>query len=236
MALQTFNDIKTEVTVRLSVSTTMAFYTDAILNSDIDIAHRWASAYKLWPFTVRHDGSIAQTSATETYAIPADIVPNSIEFLQLGTFRHTKLNFEDYQIYREDFPSGQERIWSDFGGLLYINPMSDKTGTVDFWAHYIPAITTISDTVNTVFENAGSGSFGNEAIVNEVISYAMGREKKYNAVKEYHDKATEILDKAFATMALQRETYLTKNHDIFKRFDVLKGALREDLIKRDQFY
>ena len=53
--------IITEVVVRLGTDTTVAFYTDAILERWVDQAHRWAVGYKRWPFS---EGKVTTTYAT----------------------------------------------------------------------------------------------------------------------------------------------------------------------------
>ena len=170
----TLGDIISEVVVRLGTDTTVAFYTDAILERWIDQAHRWGAGYHKWPFT---EGKVSTTFTTtpEAKLYPEGWRSDSIRLLQVGTdtpSRLQKLTFEDYQIYRENNNTGTDRVYSDFAGEFYINPNVDLSGTTTLWGQYMPAPLT-GDTVFT-----GREDEGNEAIINEVMSYAMYREKK----------------------------------------------------------
>src|SRR3990167_5647277 len=187
----TQGDLITEVVVRLGTDTTVAFYTDSILERWIDQAHRWAVGYKRWPFS---EAKVTTTYATspEAKAYPEGWRSDSIRLLQIGSTtpsRLQKLNFEDYQIYREENSSGSDRVFTDFAGEYYVNPNVDLSGTTTMWGQYIPAALT-GDTLFTSREDEG-----NEAIINEVISYAMAREKKTQESLAYHKQATEILER-----------------------------------------
>lgn len=240
----TFYNIIDQTLVRLGTSTTVSnsAYTDAIMNNWAESAHRWASEYHLWPFVERPDSTQTWSSATEIYAYPSDFKTDTITFLQLGGKRHQKLNFEDYLTYREDFSTGQERVWADFGRNYYVNPNTDSSGTIQVWGIYTPAAWDFTDnTAKTVFSDADVS--GNEAMVLEMLSYAKTREGKLSRGRQsigegqsFHQQAEEILEKIWKRVEAKQFARLTKNRGMFKRFDVLKGALREDLIKRDQFF
>ena len=57
----TQGDLITEVVVRLGTDTTVAFYTDSILERWIDQAHRWAAGQHKYPFT---EGKVTTTYTT----------------------------------------------------------------------------------------------------------------------------------------------------------------------------
>lgn len=221
-------NIINEIVVRLGTDTTVAFYTDSILESWVDQAHRWAVAYKRWPFT---EGKVETTYATtpEAKLYPEGWRSDSIRLLQVGGKRIQKLNFEDYQIYREDNSTGTDKVFSDFVQEYYINPNIDVSGTTTMWGQYTPALLT----GNTLFTDREEE--GNEAIINEVISYAMIREKKTNESLAYHKKAQDILENVWKRIKDEQFAYHTKNRGIFERFDVLKGAMNDEILKRDQF-
>src|SRR3990170_5148363 len=130
----TISDLLQEITVRLGTDTTTAIYTDAILERWIDQAHRWAAGQHKYPFT---EGKVTTTYTTvEAKLYPEGWRSDSIRLLQIGTdtpARLQKLTFEDYQIYRENNPSGTDRIYSDFAGEFYINPNIDLSGTTTLW-------------------------------------------------------------------------------------------------------
>ena len=49
--MNTLGEIKAEVLVELGADTTVAYYTDTILDKWINKAHIWSSGYKKWTFT-----------------------------------------------------------------------------------------------------------------------------------------------------------------------------------------
>ena len=235
--LNTIGDIRDEVLVRLNASTTVAFYTDAILNDWVNQAYRWAAAMHKWPFTERRDNLTAWSSGTEDYAYPTDFKSDSIRILQVGTERLQKTNFDDYQIYREENSTGSDKIFSDLGRRYYINPFIDASGTITVWGQFTPAQLDFTDTpttTTTVFSNAEEE--GNEAVVLEIMNYAKLRENKVNEALLHHQRAQEVLEGIWQRIKDEQFSYQTKNRSIFKRINVLEGAIDDELLKRDQFY
>lgn len=230
-------EIINDILVQLGVSTTVAFYTDTILEDWTDKAHKWAAGYKKWPFT---EGRISTTyvadSATEVgFNYPEGWKPDSIRLLQVGGKRFKKTNFYKYQEFRENYSSDTEKIFSDNGNLYFINPNADVSGTTTLWGQYTPATLAETDnTITTVFSNAAEE--GNEAIVEEVMSYAKKKEKKLAEAFKHHERATEILTEIWERIKDEQAMYQTVNDDgMFERFDVLRGSFQED-IKRDRWF
>lgn len=231
--LTNFGDIKNDVIVKMGIATTSGYYTDAIINDWIQQAERWATSYKKWPFS---EGRISTTyTGTEEWNFEG-IKADAIRILQIGGKRFEKQNFEDYQIYREEEASGTEKIWSDFGRTVFINPKTDASGTLTAWAYYAPAqIDITDDTAETIFSNGDEE--GNEAIVEQVLYYADIREEKEQTANFHHERATQILDNVFSNYLDEQFNYKTNSitGGMFERVDVVEGALRDDLFKRDQF-
>lgn len=235
--IRTFGDIETDVIVKLGVNTTAAYYTDALLLGWINGANKWAGAFKKWPFTEYKDSSTVFASGVDNYAYPTNFKSDSIRLLQDASgYFFDKKNFEQYQKYMQANSGNNKRFFSDFARRFYVNPII-ATGTLYVWGQQtVPDLDlTAYDTATTVFSNAEEE--GNEAIVNEVLSYAMQKEKKYNMVKLYHDKAVAILNAIWDRIKDEQFAYQTTDGEgMFKRINVEKGALRDDLFKRDQFY
>lgn len=232
--LTNFNDIKNDVIVKLGISTTSAYYTDAILDDWVQQAERWATSYRKWPFS---EGKIetTYTSAKETWSFEG-IKADSIRILQIGGKRFEKVTFEDYQIFKEEETSGSDKIFSDFGRELYVNTNTDASGTLVGWGQFAPiAIDPTEPTAETIFSNGDEE--GNTAIVEEVLYYANLREEKMQQAEIHHVRATQILDNVFKNYLDEQfnyKTYKTRG-GMFKRVDVVEGDLRDDLFKRDQF-
>jgi len=236
--INTISDIQTEVLVRLNAATTTTHITDQILNDWTRIAHDFAVGYKKWQFT---EGKAVTTYATTNTNENGDVVfpypegwkPDSIRLMQVGGKRMEKVTFEDFQIFREEQSSATDRTYTDFSLEYYINPNADVSGSLIVWGQYTPVIDPTDKTVTTVFSQAGNE--GNDAIVNEMISYAKTKESNPNEATYYHQKALEVLEGIWKRSQDEQYGYHTKDRGMWKRIDVMDGRPYSDIIKRDQF-
>lgn len=234
--LNTLGDIQDEFLVRGNITTTSGFYTDTIINDWTRIAHDWAVAFHKWPFTEGRS-STTYSSATNdigdvALAYPEGWKADSIRLLQVGGKRLQKITLEDYQIFREEQSSSSDKVFSDFGLEYYINPKADVSGTVVALGQYTPAIDVTDNSATTVFSLAGNE--GNEAIVNEMLSYSNVKEKKANEATYFHQKAMEILEGIWKRYEGEQYGYQTKDRGMWKRIDIISGNPLTDF-KRDQF-
>lgn len=232
--LRDIGDIIGEVVVRGNITTTATsagLYTDTMLNGWLDDSHRWASAYNKWPFT---EGRISTTFVTEEIPYPEGWKPDSIRLLQVGGKIYKKLNFEDYQRFRENSSVSQQRVYSDFSRVIFVNP-SEASGTVTAYGQFTPAsFDTTDDTALTVFSNVEET--GNEAMVEEMLSYAKRREKKLDESQAHHNRAIELLEGIWKRYADEQFGYQTKDRGMFERIDVMSGTFDDVTRKRDQWY
>ena len=231
--LNNISDIKNEFLVRNQSSTAAAFYTDEILNDWLKQAHTFSAGYHKWPLT---EGRVSTTYAsTEEWSFEG-YKPDSFRIITVGGKRLSKLNFEDYLIFREESPSDDDRVYSDFGNLVYVNPNADVSGTLVAYGQYVPAeLDTSVPTTLTVFSNREEE--GNEAMVNLMLCYARTREKKLTEADYYKTKAIEILEGIYKRFLDEQGMYQTHpdRGGMFKRLDVLEGSMSEEIRKRDQF-
>ena len=238
MPLNNITQINNEVIVKLGVSTSVAFYTDTILNTWLQEAHTWASSYHKWPFTEGRDQSTTW-SGTEQIAyssFPVEFKSDSIRILRIGEKRLKKLNFEDYLTFKEEESSSTDRVFADFGRTLWINPLADVSGTLAAFGQEQPADIDVTDnTATTVFSSYDAE--GNSAIVDEMISYAKVREHKAEEAQFYHNKAIEKLENIWKRIL--DEQYKYQQHPasggMWERIDVVNGNYEDELFKRDQF-
>lgn len=231
--ITTFGDIRDSVIQKLGISTTDAFYSEAILNNWCKEGIRWATSYKKWPFT---EGRVSTTfTGSEEWTFEG-YKADSFRMMQIGGKRLDKLNFEDYQIFREENNGGNDRVFSDFGRLVFINPNIDLSGTLTAYGQYNPADVDATDlTTTTPFSNGDDE--GNEAIVEEIISYAKTRSQEDAIAEFHHKKAESILEKIWKRS--QDEQYNYKTHrtrgGMWKRINVVDSGVEDDKIRRDQF-
>ena len=230
--LSNLGDLQDEFLVRGNIATSVGFVNDTILNDWTRIASLWAGATHKFPFT---EGRVSTTfSAIEEWSFEG-YKADSFRLVQIGGKRLKKLDFRNYQIFREEEPSNDERVFSDFGRTVFINPNVDLTGTLTAWGQYTPIVDPTDKTASTVF--SGYDEEGNEAVVLEMLAYLKDREKKPLESKAYHDRAQLILDGIWKRV--MDESYQYQTHPdsggMFKRFDVLRGGYEEEITKRDQF-
>lgn len=214
-------DIVNQVLVRLGASTTLGYYTDTMMLDWFKLAHKYATSYKKWPFTEGKE-STTFSSSTEEYEYPEGWRPDSIRMLQVGGKRHQKLNFEDYQRFREDNPSSSDRVFSDYVDRYFINPNTDASGTITVWGQYTPYFDVTDEDFTTVFSDVEED--GNEAIVQKMMGYAMEKEKKTQESMACYAKSKELLDGIWKRIQDEQYAYQTKNRGMFKYFDVITGS------------
>ena len=230
--LNSLGDIQDEFIVRGNVATSVAFVTDTILNAWTRIAALWAGATHKFPFS---EGRVSTTfSATEEWNFEG-YKSDSFRLVQIGGKRLKKLDFRNYQIFREEEPSATERVFSDFGKTVFINPSVDLTGTLTAWGQYTPIIDPTDKTALTIF--SGSDEEGNEAVLLEMLAFLKDRQQKPKESKAYHDRATLILDGIWKRVMDEAYQYQTHpdSGGMFRRFDVLEGDYSEEIFRRDRF-
>ncbi len=235
MALNTVGDLQTEVLVRLGLSTTAtsnAGLTDTILNNWTREANKWATAYHKWPAT---EGRVSSTYATVEEWNFEGYKADSFRLVQIGGKRLQKLNFEDYQIFREESPSADDRVYSDFGRLVFINPNVDASGTVTAWGQYEPIIDPTDKAATTVF--SGFDEEANDAMVEEMLRFAKERERKLVEAQAHHQRAVEILENVWKRSQDEKSLYQTHpdRGGMWKRFSVIDGVATDELTNTDQF-
>lgn len=236
--LKTYSDIRTDVIVKLGISTTSAYYTQEIIDDWIQQSTRWASSAKKWPFT---EGKVSTTFAAgggdagDEYYFEG-YKADAFRMVQIGGKRLRKLNFEDYQIMREEQPDSNDRVYSDYARTVYINPQIDLSGTLTAWGQYQPLDIDVTDENSVTLFSAGDEE-GNEAIVEKVLYFANVREKKNNVALAHHQRAMEILDSLEAKVFDEQYQYQThpSRGGIFGRIDVIDGFLEDEVYRRDQF-
>jgi len=234
-------DIKTEILVRLGASTTLAYYTDAIIHDWMTQSYRWVCGYKKWPQTeARISTTFASLVAGEDgYLIgvyPEGWKADSIRLLTIGGEKIQKTNFYKFRDFLEDNSGSDEKIYADHGREYYVNPNIDLSGTVTAWGQYTPLLDPDgASTDRTVFTE--NGEEANEAVVLRALAIAHEREKKLQESIAYLTQAKDLLETLWQKIQAEQFAYQTADDEgMWKRLDVLGGATRDDLFRRDQFY
>ena len=223
--LKTRDDIFREVLVRNSRSTTEAFITDTMLKDWFFDSHIWAAAYHKWPFT---EGRVQTTFATgggpasdEWYfeGYKAD----SFRLMTIGGKRLRKLNYEDYLILREEEPTRNDRVYSDAGRYIFINPAIDISGTLTAWGQYQPYVDVTDENGVTIF--TGYDEEGNEAIVEKMSAYLKRREHLTQEAELHDQRAMTKLEEVFGRVRDEQYAYQTHpdRGGMYKYINVVDG-------------
>lgn len=226
-------DLKTEILVRSGMTTTSAWLSETFLNNWINQAHRWAAGFKPWPYTEgRTQTTYSGLEILEVEGYKAD----SFRFIYIGNERLQKLNFEDYKIFKEEQPNSSDKVYSDFGGLVYINTNMGISGTLVAYGQYMPANIVDNDGGDAdelVFTEHGDE--GNQAIIAKVRSWISSRENDQGASESQEAKSRALLSELWGRIMDEQHAYHTKDRGWFKRFNVIGGVMHDELFNRDQF-
>ena len=232
MSLINNGDIQGEVLVRNNRTTTDSFITDTMLQDWERMSHVWASSYHKWPFT---EGRASTTYVRNEEWNFEGYKSDSIRIMQVGGFQLKKLNFKDYQTYREMEPNGDERVFTDYARTLFINPNIDVTGTLTIWGQYQPTIDPTDLTQETLFSSWDQE--GNEALVEKMSGYMKRREHLIQEAELHDQRAVAKLEEIWKRVQDEQYNYQTHRDSggMFERFDILRGDITDELIKRDQW-
>lgn len=238
-SLSTLGEIKAEFVVRMNSATTVAYFTDTLINNWEVQAHGYASSYKKWPMTEARVSTTFASFVTDEDGFPTTSYPegwksDSIRMLQIGGKTYNKQQFFSFRKYLEDNASASDKVYSDFGRRIYVNGGASASGTVALWGQYTPIIDVTDPSGLTVF--SGHEEDGNLAMVELMMSYALTKEKKEKEAEIHFQRAVLLLDGIWKRIGDEQFEYQTAPSDgMFKRVDVVGGAYRDDLYKRDQF-
>jgi hypothetical protein len=234
--LNTTGDIITEVLIRNNRSTTDSFITDAMLQDWIQDAHSWAASYHKWPFTEKRDQSTAWSGSEEVLysSLGVGFRTDSIRLLTIGGKRFQKLNFEDYQIFKEEQPSSTDKVYSDFGRTLFINTASGASGSLVAYGQYSPNLDPTDLASTTIFSTYDEE--GNEAIVEKMTCYLKRREHLPNEAELHDQRAVAKLEEVWTRITDEQFAYhpSPRSEGMWKRFDILQGD-SEDGLNTNQF-
>ncbi len=229
--LITLADIIKEVLVRNGRSTTDGSLTDSMLQDWAGQSHTYATAYRKWPCT---QGRVSTTwSGSEEISFEGYKM-DSFRFITIGGKRLQKVNFENYQMMRENEPGTSSRVYSDYGRTLFINPQADVSGTLVAYGQYQPVLDTTDLAAETVFSNWDAEA--NEAIFEKMTESLFLKERNPEEAEKHGEKAKNILDAVAGRIKEEQYAYQMQHGEgIFKRFDVVEGGFRDDIFKRDRF-
>src|SRR3990167_2531423 len=235
--LNNVGDLISEVLVRNNRTTTDAFITDAMLQDWVRDSNKWATAYHKWPFTEKRDFS-STWSGTEEVAytdLGVGYRTDSIRMILVGGKRLRKINYKDYLTFREEQSSSTDRVFSDYGRTVFINPNADVSGSLVTYGQYTPSIDPTDLTATTIFSDYDEE--GNEAYVEKMTSFLKRREHLAEEAELHDQRASAKLEEIWKRIL--DEQYKYQGHAAaggqWEHFDVIKGRGTKDWSKENQF-
>lgn len=229
--MTTNGDIITEVLIRNNRTTADSSITDAMLKNWLRMAHTWACAQHKWPCT---EGRVSTTWAGSEEITFEGYKMDSFRFVEIGGKKYQKVNFENYRQFREDRPGATDRIFSDYGRIMFINPNTGDSGTLVGYGQYQPVLDPTDLAAETVFSSWDAEA--NEGIVEKMSSYLKRRERQVGEAEAHDQRASLKLQEVAGRISEEQYAYQLRHGDgIFKRIDVIRGGFRDDLMNRDQF-
>ena len=235
--MNTRDQIINQVLVRNNRTTTDSFITDTSLSTWWRDAIIWASSYKEWPFTEARDASStwSGTEKVEYTSFAPEFKTDSIRIMTIGDKRLQKLNFEDYLIFREEQPTGDDRVFTDLNRTVYINPYADVSGTLTVYGQEQVAIDMTDETGTTPFSTYDAE--GNEAIYEKMSSYMKRREHLTQEAELHDQRASAKLEEIWGRVKARQALYQSHpdRGGMWRRIDVLRGRGVGDDLLENQF-
>jgi len=210
------------------------FSVDDLVNW-LETSKNEACARHEWPFT-EGERAITSVSAQEEYTYPTAMKSDSLRYLTVNDERYEKLTFEDYLTYKEDYPSGQDKYFSDRNRTLYVNYLvSGFANSIVCYGQVYVTDAMDSTTTSTVFSTGEPE--GDEAILQLAYSKVLGSDKMKNPDKALKERteAFDTLDSIWKRIQDKQSTYQTKDRPLFKRLNVLEGGFEKELRSRKRF-
>jgi hypothetical protein len=235
--LNDVSDIINEVLVRNNRTTTDSFITDQMLEDWIREGNTYCSTQYKWPLSETRDQTTTWSGTEEVdySSFGINFKADSIRMLIIGGKRLRKIAFEDYQVFREERPSANNRVYSDFSRTLFINPNADVSGTTAAFGQASQTLDPTDASATTIFSDFDEE--GNEAIVEKMTSYLKRREHEPDEAELHDQRADDKLKKLWEKIQNEQYKYQTgpDTDGMFTRFDVVEGGFRDELFNRDQF-
>jgi len=223
----TLADFVSQIQKDLSISTVSEFIDSPYIKVCVNKANLWACGYKPWPFMEKAEKTA--TTSDEYYDYPDNFLSDSISMLRVeqndGKMkRYKRLNYEDYMAYREDSPSGAEKLFSDHDRYYFINPnpISGAAGRViEIWGQ--EKATALTDALSTPF--AEGDAKGEEAVKQYAENIILKNKlKEADRARMKFEEARLILDEIWSGIAVRQSAYHRKDKALFERIDILKGS------------
>ena len=204
-------------------------FSEADLSDYLEQGAMKAWDYRSWDFAEdSQTGTLTSEQITNGYvAHPPKLVPSSIFLLKIAGKEYDKKNFQDFQKYFEDYPSGTDRIWCEYKRLVFFNSNVASAGdTIDTWGK-LNFQAFASDAALMPFSPSSDTEqySGNQAIVQLAYAEALASDKKKNpnGAEAERKVAFSTLDILWNAFVNGRSIEQSKNRPMFDAPDFFRA-------------
>lgn len=215
----------------ISVLSTDAFFSTALIKRAINRAYKWAAGLRNWPQTEETYYRDSE-AGLNYYNYPTNFKTDSIKELYYNGEEYSKTLWKEYRKYMRDNPTGQDKIFSDLKRQYHINnniTIATITNGIEITGHLIPS-SLVNGSDTTLFVGDANVE---EAILKKSLSilYKKARGQMYDRGVTMEDEAKELLGDAWKQVMAAQGDYKSKDAVVFNQVDILptsRGARRSN--------
>lgn len=211
----------------LSIEAGDTFYdsaTDyALIDRFINRSVKFIANMYLWQETQRAVKRDSENS--EYYNYPENWKTDSIDRITVDGKSYKKIQFREYQQFKEDNPSSTKRVFSDFRNRYFISPAPTTEGdkNIKIWGHEIP---------DELSDAADEHPFSGQSLLEEAIHlYALGlalrkaRGSFFTRGRELQAEALVLVQQAWDNQLSDQADYKSETAEMFEHTDFSDGRL-----------
>jgi len=210
-----FGEFRTNLLDSLSVSASDVFFSTDYLKRVVNRGIKWAAGLYDWPHT--ESAVIRDSEAGQEYVnIPENFKRDSITHAVYDGKHYEYVNWEDYQIYKEnEGVNATDKNCSDYGNKLFFNPTPSSTivGGIEIFGHAIPSDLT-GDSDVTIFQGDTEIE---EAILKWCEAQCLKKQRGsyFNAGVAQEELAKKDLSIIWDKIAKKQSKYKNKGRNMF---------------------
>ncbi len=205
-----FSELVTAVQVDLNVGDESTLFSPTTIKLAINRAYRKSGALFPWPQLMDAKQTTTQTDQ-EYYDYPQIWRSNSIWKLTVDSVRYgeppdgSPLSFDDYELWKEDYPDATDKKWSNQWRRYFIEPAPTVAGlTICIWG--IKNTTTLTENSDETIFSYNSVE-NNEAVVLEAVAILKSQGEQEKAGEFRSAEAKLVLAASWGKIRAENAKY-----------------------------
>lgn len=208
--MDTLEDLRTAVQADLNVGSESNFYSPTAIDLAINRAYRKAAG--LFPWPELQDAKKTETVADqEWYEYPSNWRSNSVWKLMVDDERYgedpdgSPLSFDDYLLWKEDYPNSTDKKWSNEQRRYFIFPVPTES-ELEICVWGIKVVTLLSDDDDVTVFSYSTPEI-NEAIVLEAVAILKAKTDNDKGAEFRSAEAKQILSTSWNKIRQEKGKY-----------------------------